>query len=136
MKWWPLAIQGRAHQQLYVTVVARTMAGINKTDCRHDERADQVRRCVTAEPLPVLVNSRIAWLDPPGDLVQRNIGNISFEATRPEREQMIATQICTSDRVAIRRSLGRFGHGSLRRGPAGGRLLCPQVGLAGGVDRK
>ena len=24
------------------------MAGINKTDCRHDERADQVRRCVTA----------------------------------------------------------------------------------------
>ena len=30
----------------------------------------------------MLVSSRIEWLDPPGDLVQRDIGNISFEATR------------------------------------------------------
>ena len=56
--------------------LGRTTLGINKTDCRHDERADQVRRCVTAEPSPVLVNSRIAWLDPPGDLVRPKFSNI------------------------------------------------------------
>ena len=35
-------------EPVYVMTFERITAGINKTDRRHDERADQVRRCVTA----------------------------------------------------------------------------------------
>ena len=36
------------HKLIYVTTIGRTALGINKTDGRHEERANRVRRCVVA----------------------------------------------------------------------------------------
>ena len=78
MKWWQLAIQDHACQQLDVTAIMRTNAGINKTEHagRKDAQIWFVDALQRVFPTAVAKVSRMSWLDSPRDLVQRNIGNV------------------------------------------------------------
>ena len=58
-------------------ILERTAASVNKTDGRHEERANRVRRCVAAVlPDESYQLSRISMLDRPRNLVRPNVGNI------------------------------------------------------------
>ena len=65
--------------QVHVMNIARTTAGISKTvSAGTGARTNQLHRCATADlPKGAGELSPIAWLDPPGYLVQPNVGNIS-----------------------------------------------------------
>ena len=78
MKWWQLAIQDHACQQLDVTAIERTTAGINKAEDagRIDPQigfADALRRLL---PTTMASLSPISGLDSPGDLVQPKFSNV------------------------------------------------------------